>query len=163
MFNTDCLCSTCQVCQMTKKEQQRKKYGLIPPKITVSDIVSLGYGLCASVGCIYNKDTSQNTISTCSYHDRSSDTSQVCLELSKLQISQQHPFRICFITLGWQITRDLKFIVSNNKGGFQREFQKCMRKTIMALKPKELQVTTNHPTNHKQMQSLSEYTKFSMT
>jgi hypothetical protein len=29
------LCSTCQVCQMTKKE--RKKYGLLPPKIAESD------------------------------------------------------------------------------------------------------------------------------
>ena len=29
------LCSTCQVCQLTKKE--RKKYGLLPPKIAESD------------------------------------------------------------------------------------------------------------------------------
>jgi hypothetical protein len=29
------LCSTCQVCQMTKKE--RKKYGLLSPKIVESD------------------------------------------------------------------------------------------------------------------------------
>jgi hypothetical protein len=33
MLNIDCLCSTCQVCQMTKKERIRKKYGLLPPKI----------------------------------------------------------------------------------------------------------------------------------
>jgi hypothetical protein len=31
------LCSTCQVCQMTKKEKERKKYGLLPPKIAESD------------------------------------------------------------------------------------------------------------------------------
>jgi hypothetical protein len=30
-----CLCSTYQVCQMTKKE--RKKYGLLPPRIAESD------------------------------------------------------------------------------------------------------------------------------
>jgi hypothetical protein len=36
----ECLCSTCQVCQMTKKE--RKKYGLLPSKIAESDIESLG-------------------------------------------------------------------------------------------------------------------------
>jgi hypothetical protein len=35
MLNIDCLCSTYQVCQMTKKE--RKKYGLLPPKIAESD------------------------------------------------------------------------------------------------------------------------------
>jgi hypothetical protein len=34
-LNIDCLCSTCQVCQMTKKEH--KKYGLLPPKIAESD------------------------------------------------------------------------------------------------------------------------------
>jgi hypothetical protein len=61
MLNIDCLCSTCQVCQMTKKE--RKKYGLLPPKIAESDTVSLGHGLCGSGGSIYNKDTSQNTLS----------------------------------------------------------------------------------------------------
>jgi hypothetical protein len=37
MLNMDCLCSTCQVCQMTKKEYTRKKYGLLPPKIAESD------------------------------------------------------------------------------------------------------------------------------
>jgi hypothetical protein len=46
---------------MTKKE--RKKYGLLPPKIAESDTVSLGHGLCGSGGSIYNKDTSQNTLS----------------------------------------------------------------------------------------------------
>jgi hypothetical protein len=42
------LCSTCQVCQTTKKN--RKKYGLLPPKIAESDNVSLGHGLCGSGG-----------------------------------------------------------------------------------------------------------------
>jgi hypothetical protein len=60
MLNIDCLCSTYQVCQMTKKE--RKKYVLIPPKIAESDIVSLGHGLFGSGGSIYNKDISQNTL-----------------------------------------------------------------------------------------------------
>jgi hypothetical protein len=48
MVNIDCLCSTCKVCQMTKKE--RKEYGLLPPKIAESDAVSLGHGLCGSGG-----------------------------------------------------------------------------------------------------------------
>jgi hypothetical protein len=50
MLNIDCLCSTCQVCQLTKKEQKRKKYGLLPPKIAESDTVSLGHVLCWSCG-----------------------------------------------------------------------------------------------------------------
>jgi hypothetical protein len=50
MLNIDCLCSTCQVCQMTKKERKYEKYGLLPPKIVESDIVSLGHSLCGSGG-----------------------------------------------------------------------------------------------------------------
>jgi hypothetical protein len=61
MLNIDCLCSTCQVCELIKKE--RKKNGLLPPKIAESDALSLGHGLCGSGGSIYNKDTSQNTLS----------------------------------------------------------------------------------------------------
>jgi uncharacterized ferredoxin-like protein len=53
------LCSTGQVCQITKKELVRKKYGLLPSKIAESDNVSLGYGLCGSGGSIYKKDTNQ--------------------------------------------------------------------------------------------------------
>jgi hypothetical protein len=46
---------------MTKKE--RKKYGLLLPKIAESDILSLDHGFCGSGGSIYSKDTSQNTLS----------------------------------------------------------------------------------------------------
>jgi hypothetical protein len=48
MLNTVCLCSACHVRQMTKKE--RKKYGLLPPKIAESDTQSLGHGICGSGG-----------------------------------------------------------------------------------------------------------------
>jgi hypothetical protein len=41
--DVDFLCSTCQICQITKKE--RKKYGLLSPKIAESYDVSLGHGL----------------------------------------------------------------------------------------------------------------------
>jgi hypothetical protein len=47
---------------MTKKE--REKYGLLPSKIAESDNASLGHVMCGSGGSIYNKDTSQNTLST---------------------------------------------------------------------------------------------------
>jgi hypothetical protein len=49
---------------MTKNENNRKKYGLLPPKIAESDILSLGHGMCGSGGSIYNKDTGQNTLSS---------------------------------------------------------------------------------------------------
>jgi hypothetical protein len=48
---------------MTKNENNQKKYGLLPPKIVESDTVSLDRGLCGSGESIYNKDTSQNTLS----------------------------------------------------------------------------------------------------
>jgi hypothetical protein len=62
------LCSTCQVCQMTKKE--RKKYGLLPPITAESVTQSLVHGLCGSGGSIYNKDTSQNTLSDLFLHSQ---------------------------------------------------------------------------------------------
>jgi hypothetical protein len=52
------LCSSCQICQMTKKV--RKKYGLFPHKISESDTFSLGHGLCGCSEPIYNKDTGPN-------------------------------------------------------------------------------------------------------
>jgi hypothetical protein len=104
------LCSTCQLCQMTKKERIRNKYELLPPKIAESDTVSLGHGLCGSAGYIYNKATSQNTFSACTQNDRSSNTPQLGLKFLKQQISQQHPSRICFITPGWHVTRDLNLL-----------------------------------------------------
>jgi hypothetical protein len=48
---------------MTKKEQKRKKYGLLPPKIAESDNESLDHHLCGSGGSIHHKDTSQNILS----------------------------------------------------------------------------------------------------
>jgi hypothetical protein len=104
------LCSICQACQMTKKEHARKKYGLLPPKIEESDTVFLGHGMCGSGRFIYNKGTIQNTNSLCfayTHNDRLSSTSYAGLKMSKPQISQQHPSRICFITAGWHITCSL--------------------------------------------------------
>jgi hypothetical protein len=48
---------------MTKKEDKRKKYGLLPPKIAESDTVSLGYVVYVDFGSNYNKDTSENKLS----------------------------------------------------------------------------------------------------
>jgi hypothetical protein len=95
---------------MTKKENDRKKYWLLPPKIAESDIVSLDHGLCGSGESIYNNDTSKNTLYDCTENDRSRNKTLVGLKLSKPQISQQHPSRICFITPYWHITRNLNLL-----------------------------------------------------
>jgi hypothetical protein len=141
MLNIDCLCSTCQVCQMIKKE--RKKYGLLPRKIAEYDTVSLGHGMCGFGGSIYNKDTNQNILSACTHNDRSSKTPLAGFKLSKAQISQQHPSRICFITPGWHVTRDLNLLSLTMGANSNVSSNKCVCKTIMALKPNQLQVTTN--------------------
>jgi hypothetical protein len=139
---------------MTKIE--RKKYGLLPckiakyeyrlfpPKIAESDTVSLGHGLCGSGASIYIKDTSQNTISACTHNDRSKNQTLVGLKLSKSQISQQtHPSRICFITPGWRVTRDLNLLSLTMRDGPNSNVSSNKCVTIMALKPNQ---TTSH--NH---------------
>jgi hypothetical protein len=35
---------------MTKKKHERKKYGLLQPKIAEYDVISLGHGFCESFG-----------------------------------------------------------------------------------------------------------------
>jgi hypothetical protein len=69
------------------------------------------------------------------------------LKLLKPQISQQHPFRICFITPGWHVTRDLN-LLSLTMGVWEISnvsSNKSVNMTIMALKPNQLQVTTSTP------------------
>jgi hypothetical protein len=50
MLNIGCLCFTCQVCQIKKKERICIKYGLLRPKIAECDAVSLVHGLCGYGG-----------------------------------------------------------------------------------------------------------------
>jgi hypothetical protein len=136
MLNIDYLCSTCQVCQMTKKNHSNKKYGLLMPKIAESDTESLDHGICGSVRSIYNKNHSHT----------SRNQTQVALKLLKSQISQQHPSWICFITPGWHVTREFNLLFDNgNNDEFKRPFKKCVCDTIITLMPNQLQITTEHP------------------
>jgi hypothetical protein len=125
-------------------KRERKKYGLLPPKIAESDHVSLGHGLCGSGGTIYNKDTSQNALSACTHNDIFSNQIKAALKLSKPQVSQQHPSRICFITPDWRVTRDLN-LFSLTMGVWVNSIvisNKCVRyQSFIKAKP-----TTNHKT-----------------
>jgi hypothetical protein len=69
------------------------------------------------------------------------------LKLSKPQISQQHPSRICFVTPGWHVTRDFNLLSFTMREGANSNVSsnKCVYKTIMALRPNQLQITTYHP------------------
>jgi hypothetical protein len=99
--------------------------------------------MCGYGGSIYNKDTNQNTLSVCTHNDRSSRIPLAGLKLSKPQISQQHPSRICFITPGWKVTRNLNLLSLTMGANSNVSSNKCV--AIMALKPNQLQVTTYHP------------------
>jgi hypothetical protein len=100
---------------------------------------------CGSGGSIYFKDISQNTLSAYTHNDTSIKVLQAGVKLSKPQISQQHPSRICFITPDWHgtVTRDLD--LSSLKMGIQAHSivssNKFVFKTIMALKLNQIQVT----------------------
>jgi hypothetical protein len=50
-----------------------------------------------------------------------------------------------FITLGWHVTRDLNLLSLTMGANSNVSSNKCVHKTIMALNPNQLQVTTNHP------------------
>jgi hypothetical protein len=105
----------------------------------------MDHSLYGSGGSIYNKDTSQNTLSACTHNDRVSNGTHAGLKLLKQQISQQHTSRICFITPGWHVTRDLNLLpfTMGVLGNSNVSSNKCV--TIMTLKPNQLQVTTYHP------------------
>jgi hypothetical protein len=60
-------------------------------------------------------------------------------------ISQKHPSRICFITPGWHVTRDLN-LLSLTMGLWANSnvsLNKCV--TIISLKSNQLQVTSHNP------------------
>jgi hypothetical protein len=108
------------------------------------------HGLYESGGSIYNNNTNQVILSACTDDDKSSHRFHRIQTISKLlkpQISQQHPSRICFITLGWHITRDLNLLsltMGVNKNS-NLSLNNSVYKKIMALKSNQLQVTSHNP------------------
>jgi hypothetical protein len=127
---------------MTKKERVRKKYGLLPPKIAESDTQSLGHGMCGSGGSHpFTIRTPAKTHSLLAL--TMIDPATGWFEIFEAKKSQQHPSRICFITHCWHITRDLNLLslTMGDAANSNVNSKKCV--TIMALKPNQLQVTTN--------------------
>jgi hypothetical protein len=125
MLNIDCLCSTCQVCQMTKKE--RKKCGLLLPKIAESDTVSLGHGMCGSGACNYTKGTIKNTLCLHSqWYIQQHTTSwfEIVKVTNKSELFIQDLFHDTWLVC---YPRP-QFIVFDNGGEFNREFkQMCVQ------------------------------------
>jgi hypothetical protein len=69
----------------------------------------------------------------------------VGMKLLKPLIIQQHPSRICFITPGWHVTRDLNLLSYTMGTWTNSNVSSNKFVTIMALKPSQQQVTTNRP------------------
>jgi hypothetical protein len=129
---------------MTKKE--RKKYGLLPHKIAESDNVSLGHGLCGSGGTIpFTIGTPAKTHSLLAFTMIDPAINNGWFEIVETTNKWQHLSRVCFITPGWHVTRDFN-LLSLTMGVWANSnvsSNKCVCKTIMSLKPNQLQVTTH--------------------
>jgi hypothetical protein len=127
------LCSTCH----------RNKYGMFPPKIAESDPwVMVCVDLVGPIPFTIRTPTKTHSLLALTMIDPATGW----FKLSKPQISQQHQSRICFITHGWHITRDLN-LLSLTMGVWKNSnvsSNKCVYKKIMALQPNQLQVTTIH-------------------
>jgi hypothetical protein len=140
MLKIDWLCSTCQVCQMTKKAH--KKYGLLPPKIAEYDTVSLGHDLCGSGGSIYNKDTSQNKLSDCTHNDRYRKVTQqnnigwfeIVKATNKSATSIQDLFHNTWLARYSQ--PQFIVFVNWNMGEFKREFKQMCEMDNYGIKSK---------------------------
>jgi hypothetical protein len=138
MSHNDCLCSTCQLCRLTKKE--RKKYGLLPSDIAESDTVSLSHGMCESGG------THPFTIRTLAKThfllaltmiDPATGWFEIVKATNKSTTSIQELFHNTWLArYPWP-----QFIVFDNGGNFKREFkQMCMQGNYgIKVKP-----TTSH-------------------
>jgi hypothetical protein len=141
---------------MIKKECTRNKYGLLPPKIAESDIVTLVYSLCESGESTYNKNTIKNNLCLLFVLTMIDPDIQNSLfrMVKPIGTSIQDLFHKTWLARYPQS----QIIVFDNgiMGKFKRDFKQICKKTIMALKPNQLQVTA---TIYKQMQSLNEYTK----
>jgi hypothetical protein len=135
------LCSTCQVCQITKKE--RKKYGLIPPKIAESDLQSQGHGMCGSGESIYNKDTSQNRLSYSLLALTMIDPATGWFEIVEATNKSATSIKDLFHNTWSKCYPQPQFIVFDNRNmcEFKREFKQMCDNYGIKAKP-----TTSH--NH---------------
>jgi hypothetical protein len=91
-------------------------------------------------------DSIKNTLSAYTNNDRSNHKPQAGSKLSKPQISQQYPSRICFIIPGWHVSRNLNLLSFTTGVNSNVSSNKCVK--IMALNLNQLQVTNiNAQTN----------------
>jgi hypothetical protein len=134
MLKIDCLCFTCQVCQMTKKE--RKKYGLLPPKIAESDPWVM---VCVDLVCPFTIRTPAKTHSLLALTmiDPATSWFEIIEATNKSATSIQDLFHNTWLAH----YRRPQFIVFDNgiMVKFKREFKKMCDNYDIKAKP-----TTSH-------------------
>jgi hypothetical protein len=127
---------------MTKKEPERKKYGLLPPKIAESDIWSLGHGLRGSGGSIFTViiPVKTHSLLALTMIDPATRWFEIVTATNKSETSIQDLFHNTWLARHpWS-----QFIVLDNlqEENSNVSSNKCV--TIMALKPNQSQVTIQH-------------------
>jgi hypothetical protein len=138
MLNIYCLCSTFQVCQMTKKERTCKKYGMLPPKIVESDTQSLGHGLCGSGGThpfTIRTTAKTHSLLALTMIDPATGWFKIVKATNKSATSIQDLFHNTWLA---RYPRP-QFIVFDNGDEFKREFKQMCDNYGIQAKP-----TTNH-------------------
>jgi hypothetical protein len=122
MLNNDCLYSTCQVCQMTKKERVRKKYWLLPSK-TVE--FHQWFKVCAYLVSSFTTKIPSKTLSLLALTRVHPATGwfKIFKVKNKSVTSIQNLFHNASLP---RYTR-LQFIVFDNRGVFKREFKQMCR------------------------------------
>jgi hypothetical protein len=136
---------------------------LIPTKIAESDIRSLGHGLCASSGSIYNKDTTHKIISfillALTIIDPAINTGwfEIVEAINKSATSIQDLFHNTRFWLARYPRPQFIVFDNGNEGKFKREFKQMCMQDNCGIKANP--TTIHNHSVHKQMQSLSEYTE----
>jgi hypothetical protein len=127
---------------MTKNDSNLKIYGFLPPKIAESDISSLGHGLCGSSGTIpFTITTPANTHSLLELTmiDPATGWFAIVQGTNKSERSIQD-----LIHNTWLAHYQQPHLLSLTMGANSNlSSNKCVCKTIMAIKPNQLQVTTS--------------------
>jgi hypothetical protein len=100
--------------------------------------------MCGYGGSIYNKDTSQNTLSASLLALTMIDPATGWFEIFKETNKSAASIQDFFITPGWHVTSDLNllFLTIGLLPNSNVSSKQCEHKTIMTLKPYQLQVTS---------------------
>jgi hypothetical protein len=109
-LDIEILCSTCQVCQMTKYEPVSKKCDLLPLKLQNLTLYPWIMVCVDLVGSCTIRTIYKTQFMLEINHERSINKTQADLKILKPKISQKYPSRICFITPSGDVTRNLNLL-----------------------------------------------------